>query len=351
LSLIEPLSPLKLGTIHLDLPVYQAALSGLSDWPMRLIARRLGAPFALGEVWLDQFVLDVAGGKKAGRYLRVTDEDHPCGAQVMGSDPELMVRASRQLVEFGFDLVDINFGCPVKKVLGRRRGGFLLSQPELALEIVARVRDDLPPEIPVTVKMRRGVDESQESRDRFFTIFDGSFDRGAEAITVHGRSVEQRYVGPSSWDFLREVKLHAGADRTVLGSGDLFLAEDCLRMIRETGVDGVAIARGAIGNPWIFQQTAALFRGEPIPKPPTVLQQRAVIEEHYRLAEDVYGFERSSQRMRRFGIKYSKLHPRSDEVKRAFIAVRWPEDLDRIFREYYSEDGPGRYPEPAEMAE
>ena len=107
--------------------------------------------------------------------------------------------------------------------------------------------------------MRRGLDDSQESRDNFFQIFDGAYERGAAAITVHGRTVEQRYVGPSRWEFLREVKQHAGT-RTVLGSGDLFTAEDCLAMMRETGVDGVTAARGAIGNPWIFSQTHAAAR-------------------------------------------------------------------------------------------
>ena len=143
-----------------------------------------------------------------------------------------------KLVEAGFDWVDVNFGCPVKKVLGKCRGGYLLSEPKTALGIVARVRDALPPDVPVTVKMRRGMDDSPESRDKFFTILDGAFAAGVAAVTVHGRTVQQRYIGPSQWDFLAEVKRHVG-ERTILGSGDLFSAEDCLRMMRETAVDGV----------------------------------------------------------------------------------------------------------------
>ena len=99
-------------------------------------------------------------------------------------------------------MIDINFGCPVKKVLGRCRGGYLLSQPATALEIVSRVREAVPPHIPVTVKMRRGLDDTPESRENFFTIFDGAFARGVAAITVHGRTVQQRYIGPSRWEFL-----------------------------------------------------------------------------------------------------------------------------------------------------
>src|SRR5262249_12042525 len=151
---------------------------------------------------------------------------------------------------------------PVKKVLGRCRGGYLLSQGETALEIITRVRGAVPSEISVTVKMRRGLDDTAESRDKFFKIFDGAFERGVAGISVQGRTVEQKYVGPSRWDFLAEVKRHAGS-RVVLGSGDLFTPGACLDMIRQTGVDGVTAARGAIGNPWIFAQARALASGKP----------------------------------------------------------------------------------------
>ena len=166
----------------------------------------------------------------------------------MGADPEVFAPAALRLVESGFDVIDINFGCPVKKVLGRCRGGFHLSQPAVALEIVRRVRDAVPVAVPVTVKMRRGIDDSRESRDKFLEIFEGAFALGIAAITVHGRTVTQRYDGPSRWEFLREIKEIAG-ERVVLGSGDLFSAQACLDMIRYTGVNGVTVARGAIGNP------------------------------------------------------------------------------------------------------
>ncbi|HEY4759410.1 MAG TPA: tRNA-dihydrouridine synthase family protein, partial [Thermoguttaceae bacterium] len=211
--------PLQLGPLRIDFPVVQAALSGYSDWPMRVIAKRLGAPFTICEVMLDQFVLNVTKGNKAKRFLHVSDEEHPCGAQLMGALPEQFPPAAIKLFESGFDVIDINFGCPVKKVLGRCRGGYLLSQPEIALDIVGRVRDALPAHVPLTVKMRRGMDDSRQSRDKFFSILDGAYRIGVAAITVHGRTVVQRYQGKSSWDFIREVKQYAG-DRVVLGSGD-----------------------------------------------------------------------------------------------------------------------------------
>ena len=208
---------------------------------------------------LDRFVNEMNRGRRAGRYLRVSDEEHPVGAQLMGAVPEDFGPAALRLVEAGFDVIDINFGCPVKKVLGRHRGGYLLGQVDTALEIVARVREAVPARIPVTVKMRRGLDDSPESREKFFQIFDGAFERGVAAITVHGRTVAQKYVGPSRWNFLREVKQHAGS-RVVLGSGDLFTPAACIEMLRQTGVDGVTAARGAIGNPWIFSHARGAGR-------------------------------------------------------------------------------------------
>ncbi len=256
------LRPLNLGRVAIGFPVVQAALSGYSDWAMRMIARRLGARYAACEVMLDQFLLQVRLRHRTRHFLYLTEDDHPVGGQLMGADPEQFAAGAERLVAAGFDVIDINFGCPVKKVLGRCRGGYHLSQPAVALEIIRRTRDTVPDSIPVTVKMRRGMDDSQESRDKFFRILDGAFDAGVAGVTLHGRTVQQRYVGPSRWAFLREVK-QLYPNRVILGSGDLFTAADCLRMIEQTGVNGVTVARGAIGNPWIFSQALALRAANP----------------------------------------------------------------------------------------
>jgi tRNA-dihydrouridine synthase B len=333
---------LRIGNVDIGFPVVQAALSGYSDGAMRIIARRLGAPYTLCEVLLDQFVL-TAGHSKKHHRLRLSDEEHPVGGQLMGANPDDFAPAALRLVQAGFDVIDINFGCPVKKVLGRCRGGYLLGQVDTALEIVSRVREAVPPRIPVTVKMRRGLDDSAESREKFFQIFDGAFDRGVAAITVHGRTVAQKYVGPSRWSFLTEVKRHAGS-RTVLGSGDLFTPQACIEMLRTTGVDGVTVARGAIGNPWIFSQVRALAAGLPLPDPPSLHAQRRVIAEHYRLAQEVYGPQAYGRQMRKFGIKYSRLHPDSLTVRDAFIAVKRAEELHDVLDRFYADDLPGRHP-------
>ena len=337
------LKPLKIGNVDIGFPIVQAALSGYSDWPMRVIARRLGAPYTVCEVMLDQFLVNLKERKRTSHFLHISDEEHPVGGQLMGAEPEQFAAGAMKLVQAGFDIIDINFGCPVKKVLGRCRGGFHLSQPDVALEIIKQTRLNVPSEIPVTVKMRRGIDDTQESHDNFYRILDGAFEMGVAAITVHGRTVKQRYVGPSKWEFLKSLKQHVG-DKIILGSGDLFTPQDCLDMIEETGVDGVTVARGAIGNPWIFQQARLLAEGKPLPDPPSLPQQREVMSEHYRLAESLYGESRVGQLMRKFGIKYSILHPEHSVVRSAFVKVRCRDDWEAVLEKFYNEDVPGCHP-------
>lgn len=340
------LQDLRLGSVHVGFPVVQAALSGYSDWPMRVVARRHGASYSLCEVMLDQFLVSLKTRKRTGHFLHISDEEHPVGGQLMGSEPEQFAAGAIKLVEAGFDCVDINFGCPVKKVLGRCRGGFHLSQPELALRIIRRTRDVVPDRIPVTVKMRRGIDDSAQSRDNFFEIMEGAFDAGVAGITVHGRTVQQRYIGPSRWAFLAEVKRHAG-DRIILGSGDLFSARDCLNMIEQTRVDGVTVARGAIGNPWIFAQARALAAGNPLPPPPSLFEQRETLREHFHLSQQMYGPDRCGVMMRKFGIKYSALHPRHLDVRAGFVKTKSLEDWNAVLDRWYADDLPGVYPDPA----
>jgi len=337
------MTPVEIGPLKLDFPVVQAALSGYSDWPMRVIAKRLGASYSVCEVMLDQFLVAARKRAKTRHFLHISDEEHPVGGQLMGAEPDQFAEGAGKLVEAGFDVIDINFGCPVKKVLGRCRGGFHLGQPAVALQIVEQTRDIVPDHIPVTVKMRRGIDDSPESRENFFQILDGAFQLGVAAITVHGRTVEQRYVGASRWEFLKEVKEHAG-ERTILGSGDLFRAQDCLDMIAQTGVDGVTVARGAIGNPWIFAQARALADGQSLPEPPSLFEQRDVLREHFLLSQALYGPERCGIVMRKFGIKYAGLHPDYSDVRAEFVKVRDQQGWEVVLDRWYGEDRAGCYP-------
>lgn len=334
---------LKIGPYELPLPVVQAALSGYSDWPMRALARQMGAPYSICEVMIETFVNSLKQREKTRHFLKVTEDDHPVGAQLMGSQPQEFAAAALRLVKAGFDVIDINFGCPMKKLRGQCRGGLHLGQPDEALRILQAVRTAVPNEIPVTVKMRRGLDDTDQSRRNFFRILEGAFDLGITAATVHGRTVEQKYVGPSRWEFLKEVR-QAFPDRTLLGSGDLFTAADCLRMIRETGVNGVTAARGAIGNPWIFLQAQDLIAGRLELEPPDVNEQRRVLELHFRLSEDVYGVQDAACRMRKFGIRYSGWHPEADSVKAAFVGIRSFADWKQVLERWYGENRPGQFP-------
>ncbi len=323
---------LRIGAHQFDVPFVQAALSGYSDLPMRRLARRFGAPFALNEVMLDRLVLQP--GKKRKEMLQVLADDHPVGGQLMGADPKEFGPAAFELARAGYDVIDINFGCPVRKVLGRCRGGSLLSQPDTALGIVRSVHDAVGSDRPVTVKMRRGMDDGAKAERNFFQILEGAFEIGVTAVTVHGRTVKQRYVGPSEWSFLARVKRRVG-DRVILGSGDLFSAEDCVRMIDETGVDGVTIARGCIGNPWIFRDVRALLTGNPLPPPPSISEQREAIESHWDDCVAVYGEAMAGKVMRKFGIKYAEMHPLNLRVRDAFIAVKTPRDFIATLDRWY----------------
>ena len=326
--------PVQIGPITLKHPAIQAALSGYSDWSERKIAKKMGAAATISEVMLDEFILSVTKGRKAKRYLRVDAEDHPVGAQLMGCTPEEFAQAAEKVRAWGFDWVDINFGCPVKKVLGRQRGGFLLSSPKVALEIVASVRDAVPAEVPVSVKMRRGMDDSEESREKFFEIFDGARRLGVRMFTVHPRTVLQRYVGDSDWRFLRELRDYA-PEITLFGSGDLFTAADCVRMMEITGVNGVTVARGAIGNSWIFRELEAIFAGQEVPVPPDIREQREVIREHYALAAELYGQRHAVSTMKKFCMKYCVLHPETARVREAFIAARDRGEWEAVLEAFY----------------
>jgi tRNA-dihydrouridine synthase B len=326
---------LKIGSLQLDFPVAQAALSGYSDLAMRRIARLHGATYTLGEVVLDQIAL--TPGREQRRDTSVAPDDHPIGGQIIGAEPDRMALAADVMVRAGFDCIDVNFACPVRKVLGRHRGGFLLSQPDTALEIVRQVHAAVAGRRPVTVKMRRSLDDSAQNERHFFAILDGAFEIGVDAVTVHPRTVRQRYAGTSDWSFLHRVKKHVG-DRVLLGSGDLFCAEDVVRMMEQTGVDGVTVARGSIGNPWIFRDCRALLAGRPMPPPPTVAEQGQTIAQHLAWSIELYGERRACRIMRKFGVKYSELHPHWAPVRDAFIRARNRRDWQALLAEWYDPD-------------
>ena len=334
-----------IGDVLLESPFTLAALSGYSDMGMRVTCRSLGASLTRHEVVLDRFVLDGGKGARSGRHM--DPSDRPIAAQLMGSAPAELAGAARKMESLGYDLIDVNFGCPVRKVLGRCRGGYLLGDPATAIAILSAVRDAVSR--PVSLKMRRGRDDTAESADRFWAILEAAVTLGIDAVAIHGRTVAQKYDGRASWDVIAQVKQRF-PELVVFGSGDLFTAEDCMAMLRRTGCDGVTIARGAIGNPWIFRECLALWHGKAKPAPPTVLEQGELFHRQYQLALQQYGPRRAGKQMRKFGIRRAHLHPRADELRRAFISLttpgQWQELLQRFFgaaeAESDTEETPGR---------
>ncbi|VAX42077.1 hypothetical protein MNBD_PLANCTO03-2220, partial [hydrothermal vent metagenome] len=240
-----------------------------------------------------------------------------------------------------FAAIDINLACPVKKISRKARGGHWLAEPRGAIALLEAVREAVPSEIPCTLKIRRSFDDTPEMVENFWTIFEAAYDMGYAWATIHARTVEQKYVGPSRWDLLRDIvqrARRADPDRPIFGSGDIWTASDIFRMIDYTGVTGASVARGCIGNPWIFRQARQLLAGE-TPAPPTIAEQRSVLEEHFELALAVNAGMRSAESftgrtMRKFGIRFAEHHPQSEEVRQRFIKVKSLDEWRGVLEEF-----------------
>jgi tRNA-dihydrouridine synthase B len=349
-----------IGPISLATPFCQAGLAGYSDRAMRVVARRRGCPYAVTEALLDVILCN--GGEGLRKSIDVNDEDHPVAGQLIGSEADTMARAAVLLHDAGYDVIDLNFACPVKKIKNKARGGHMLKDVARGVEILQRVRDALPASAITTVSLRKSYDGSAGAADRLYELAEAAWGYGYAAVRVHGRTVEQKYLGPADWPFLRDLKQRY-PDRTILGSGDVFTAEQAVAMKRQTGVDVVWIARGAIGNPWIFGHAAELLRtledggssiedGREAPRnspislllPPTVHAQRDALQEHFALAMQIHGESLAGRRMRKMGIKYSRFHRDGDQVKREFIEVQSLRDWTNVLNRWYASDGPGVWP-------
>jgi nifR3 family TIM-barrel protein len=321
--------PFNIGKIRIDFPVILAPMAGYTDLTYRLICRARGAQYCVTEMILDKMLLHK--GKIRSRFFHLTNEDHPVAGQIVGNDPAEMAGAARRLAEIGFDVVDLNFACPVHKALSRKRGGHMMSDPQRVLEIISAVMGAT--KTPVTIKLRRCFREDDTAHEDFWRIAEGAFAAGVAAICVHSRSVEAKYFGLADWDFLTRVKRRF-ADKTIIGSGDVLTPAKAIDMLRQTGVDAVQVARGVLGNPWFFQQVKDVAADKP-PYKPTLAQQRDLLLEHMAGACDLYGQERGPKHMRKFGIKYARLHPTPKEVRVAFIAVKKPQDWMAVLEKHY----------------
>jgi len=271
---------LNLGPIHADQPVILAPMSGVTDAPFRHLARRFGAPLLASEMFASK-MLQFNGGKNQKRSINFADE-HPLIVQLVGGDPEVMADAAKISVDAGAAVIDINMGCPAKKIAKAGGGAILMQDEEKAVEIVDHVVRAV--DIPVTVKMRLGWDENNLNAAR---LARKCVDMGACLITVHGRTRSQLYSGNANWNAIREVV--DAVDVPVIANGDIVDLATAQHAMKVSGAQGVMIGRAACGQPWLVGHIADGLRCGQQPPPPSLMEQYAILEEHIELLMSEYG--------------------------------------------------------------
>lgn len=282
----------KIGNVEISGRLSLAPMAGVTDFAFRRVCREQGAALTTTEMVSAKAL--VYKDEKTKSLLYVPEDEHPCAVQIFGHEPEIMAQAAHLALEIsGADIVDINMGCPVGKIVKSGDGSDLMRHMELAGEIIRRVKQAVA--VPVTVKFRKGWDNGNVNAVEFARM---CRDSGADAIAVHGRTRAQMYAGRADWDIIRDVK--KAVDIPVTANGDIFSPEDAEHILRYTGCDMAMIGRGSFGNPWLFRQANALLAGQPMPPVPPLNERidRAVeqIEElSFRTGEHVACLEARHQ--------------------------------------------------------
>lgn len=321
---------MKIGTLELSMPFIQAALAGYTDYPMRQLARRFGCPLTFTGVMLDRIALHPKVLRQQ-KFLPYPDE-HPVVAQILGDEPETISLAAAAFERVGYDMIDLNFACPVPKVLRRLRGGYLMQRPDVIREAVRRTREKV--KCPVLMKIRIGFDHSEAAEEYFWTICETAAAEGIDMLAIHGRTVMQKYRGKADWSRIVAVKQRF-PKLTVFGSGDVFCPDGAFDRLTETGIDGVIVARGAVGNPWIFADLLARSQGKPYPLPPTLAEQGQVMLDHFEMISVGRKDNRAVPFFRKFAVGYSKRHPERKKTMLALLAARTREHLVETIRSAY----------------
>lgn len=271
---------MKIGNLTIQHPYILAPMAGVTDLPFRLLCREQGAGLLCMEMVSAKALQYKNKNTKA--LLAIHPDEYPVSLQLFGSDPAVISEQAKAIEELPFQILDINMGCPVPKVVKNHEGSALMKDPALVYEIVSRTVKAI--QKPVTVKIRKGFDESSINAVEIAKIIE---EAGAQAVAVHGRTREQYYSGKADWEIIRKVK--EAVKIPVIGNGDVTCVEDAVRMQEQTGCDGVMIGRGARGNPWIFRELKSYDETGVIPPRPDAREIKAMMLRHARLQVEFKG--------------------------------------------------------------
>ena len=316
---------MQIGKIKLDAPLALAPMAGITDLPFRVICRRLGCGMTVSEMVSAKGLL--YKNVKTTEMLRIDEGERPTAIQLFGSVPEELAAAAKQVEASGADIIDFNMGCPVPKIVNNGEGSALMKNPQLAYEVLAAMVDAV--QIPVTVKFRAGWDDEHRNAVEIALEAERA---GVAAVAVHGRTRQQFYEGKADWSIIRQVK--QAVKVPVFGNGDIFTVADGLRMLEETGVDGLMIGRGADGNPWLFQQLKAVLAGEACPANPSLDERLNLAAEHLDMLIAFKGETISVKEMRRHISAYLKGLPHAAEYRGRFHKVDTREQFQELLAEY-----------------
>lgn len=318
---------LQIGNVTLENNLILAPMAGVSDLPFRLLCREQGAGLVCMEMVSAKAIL--YKNRNTEELLTIDPKEHPVSLQLFGSDPDIISEIAKQIEERPFDILDLNMGCPVPKVVNNGDGSALMKNPRLAGEIIEKTARAIKK--PLTVKIRKGFDDAHVNAVELAHIAQES---GAAAVAVHGRTREQYYAGHADWDIIRQVK--EAVSIPVIGNGDIRTPEDVAAMAEQTGCDGYMIARGAEGNPWIFRQILHYFETGGHLARPDFSEVTEMLLRHAKMQIDCKGDYTGIREIRKHAAWYTAGYRNSSKLRGRINEVENYGQLEALFREVES---------------